>query len=154
MAIISSQDQGGSIGSYQHLTLVKVSEADSAVALTRGRYVVKQVLKWDAETNLIFYIANTETDTNAQHVFAIKGDAGASPICITCDVKYEGAEENEKNSYFSATFASGSNYMVLHSNGPSVPRADIFLWEFANNSKDQFFNNAISPFKLCLSHLQ
>lgn len=121
-ALITSQD------SFRHVTLLSTT-TKSVVALTTGKYVVQEILKWDTESNLIFYTANTPEDSHVLHIFAVLGQAGATPQCLSCTV-----ESSPKQTYFNAQMSRKGNFVVLEAKGPNVPWAEMFEWSFANNA--------------------
>uniref|UniRef100_A0A182MBV6 Venom dipeptidyl peptidase 4 n=1 Tax=Anopheles culicifacies TaxID=139723 RepID=A0A182MBV6_9DIPT len=127
--IISSSLQG-TIGSFKHVTMVSTTER-SAVALTKGLFVVQEILRWDAKSNMIFYTANTANESHVLHVYAIEGrqDAPAAQ-CLTCDVEVGG-----KQSFFNAQMGpNGADYMVLEARGPNVPWTHVYHWSVAENA--------------------
>lgn len=126
LALITSQQQG-SAGGYRHLTLI---EKDKITPLTSGKYVVQDLLKWDAESNYIFYDANIEGDSKVLHIYGIKAEPNSKPVCLTCDLKYEG---NDIYSYYVADFTEG-NYVIINAAGPSIPRMDIYRVNYNNNT--------------------
>lgn len=119
MLIITSQAQG-SDGGYRHLTLVSTTTGAETV-LTSGRFVVMEILKWDAESNLIFYTANTPEASEVQHVYAVRAQPGQISQCLTC-----GLHNNQ--TYFSVEFSATGHNLVLITEGPSVPRVDLYEW--------------------------
>jgi dipeptidyl-peptidase 4 len=126
MAIIASQTQNAA-GDYRHLTVVSTSDGITE-ALTSGRHIVTEIITWDDETELIFYLANTEADSHVSHVYAKRTDVPSSvPICVTCDIVVNGV----KQTYFSAEIKPGT--MVLTSLGPSVPHTELYSWTWNNN---------------------
>uniref|UniRef100_A0A182JLE1 Venom dipeptidyl peptidase 4 n=1 Tax=Anopheles atroparvus TaxID=41427 RepID=A0A182JLE1_ANOAO len=131
--VIASQNQG-SAGGYKHITMISTTEPRSAVALTSGKFVVQDILKWDATTNLVFYTANTEEESHVLHVYAIEGKPGASATgghCLTCD-----ADVGAKQSFFNAQMSpmSGDNYLVLEARGPNIPWSHVFHWSVGEGS--------------------
>uniref|UniRef100_A0AAG5DHZ4 Venom dipeptidyl peptidase 4 n=1 Tax=Anopheles atroparvus TaxID=41427 RepID=A0AAG5DHZ4_ANOAO len=130
--VIASQNQG-SAGGYKHITMISTTEPRSAVALTSGKFVVQDILKWDAATNLVFYTANTEEESHVLHVYAIEGKPGASATghCLTCD-----ADVGAKQSFFNAQMSpmSGDNYLVLEARGPNIPWSHVFHWSVGEGS--------------------
>lgn len=109
--------------------------------LTSGRFVVQDILKWDAETNIIFYTANTPEDSQVQHIHAVKAVAGQFSQCLTCGIMYNGVNQT----YFTAEFSKTGKSLVLVVEGPSIPRADIYTWSVDSKDGNIFFD--------CLSHI-
>lgn len=130
LALILSQPQGPN-GDFRHLTIVSAIDGKE-IPLTSGQYVVQNIYHWDHRTNFIFYSANTEKDTHFNHVYGVQAVAGSTAKCLTCNISYDGVQQN----YFSVKFNDNSSYAILSSEGPSVPRVDIYVWNVTNNGKD------------------
>ncbi|XP_053658952.1 venom dipeptidyl peptidase 4 [Anopheles marshallii] len=127
--VISSSMQG-TAGGFKHVTMISTTQR-SAVPLTKGTFVVQEILRWDAKSNMIFYTANTETESHVLHVYALQGrqDAPAAQ-CLTCDV-----EVGAKQSFFNAQMGpNDGNYMVLEARGPNVPWTHVFHWSVVDNA--------------------
>lgn len=120
--IITSQD------SFRHVTMLSTT-SKSAVALTSGKYVVQEILKWDAESNLIFYTANTPENSHELNIYAVLGQADARPQCLSCSVV-----SSPKQTYFNVQMSRKGNFMVLEAKGPNVPWTELFEWSYANNA--------------------
>ncbi|XP_052873190.1 venom dipeptidyl peptidase 4 [Anopheles cruzii] len=130
--IIASQSQG-LVGAYKHVTMISTTEQSSVVALTKGHFVVQDILKWDPETNLIFYTANTEEESHILHVYAIEAREAAVAQCMTCDV-----DVGEKQSFFNAQVSpKGGNYVVLEARGPNIPWSHVFHWSVPAGSTNK-----------------
>ncbi|XP_055593408.1 venom dipeptidyl peptidase 4 isoform X2 [Uranotaenia lowii] len=126
--IISSQQQPGDAGGFNHVTMIGTT-GKTSVPITSGKYVVHEILKWDPDTNQIFYVANTEQDSHEMHVYAVAGAEGATPQCLSCSV-----ESSPKQTYFNAQMSPKGNFVVLEAKGPGVPWSEMFEWSFANNA--------------------
>ena len=123
VAIIASQPQEGG-DSFKHLTLVSTTAPDTFEVLTKGKYVVTEILKWDKVNNLIFYMANTEENSEYQHLYAIKALVGSTPVCMSCD---EVDENNNKLTYFSASISEhDKNMLALSAEGPGIPKTTLY----------------------------
>lgn len=125
--VITSQDLG-SAGGYRHVKMFSTSDNSSAL-ITRGTYVAQDILKWDPETNLIFYTANTEEDSHVLHIYAVLGEEGAEAQCLSC-----GIGSVPKQSYFNAQMTKKGNFLVLEAKGPGVPWAEMFEWSYNNKT--------------------
>uniref|UniRef100_A0A1B0CY21 Venom dipeptidyl peptidase 4 n=1 Tax=Lutzomyia longipalpis TaxID=7200 RepID=A0A1B0CY21_LUTLO len=123
LAFIASQPQAGDAGSYRHLTILNIASR-TARSVTSGRFVVTEVLYWDSTSNVIFFMANTETNSEHLHLHAIRASAGAQMQCITCDLP-----ESQGHTYFSATFAPKGQFVTITASGPVLPRVDLYSWE-------------------------
>lgn len=126
MAIIASQQQGKA-GGYRHLTLVSTKDG-METPLTSGKFVVQSIEKWDAKTNQIFYMANTETKAEVLHLHSVKATPGKLSKCLSCDISDNGVNQT----YFSATFSDLGQHLVLINEGPSIPRVHVYNWSLSD----------------------
>lgn len=123
VAIIASQPQEGG-DSFKHLTLLSTTTPDSFEALTKGKFVVTEILKWDKVSEHIFFLANTEANPEYSHLYVIKAAVGSQAFCLSCD---EVDENNNPFSYFSATISEhDKNVIALSAEGPGVPRTTLY----------------------------
>lgn len=120
LILILSQDQGGDSGSYRHIVLFNREEDAQEQPLTEGTFVVTEILAWNQEDNLIYYLANTEEDYAVQHVYSVSPDTKATQ-CLTCDLQNSSTD----CSYNSAEFSKDGSYYALTCEGPNVPRVSI-----------------------------
>uniref|UniRef100_A0A182PUL1 Venom dipeptidyl peptidase 4 n=1 Tax=Anopheles epiroticus TaxID=199890 RepID=A0A182PUL1_9DIPT len=127
--VIASQAQGAA-GGYKHVTMISTTER-LAVPVTSGTFVVQDILRWDAESNLIFYTANTANESHVLHVYAIEGKPGAAEgQCLTCD-----ADVGAKQSFFNAQMSPNKgNYLVLEARGPNIPWTHVYRWSVADKT--------------------
>lgn len=100
------------------------------MAVTSGKYVVTGILHWDVPSNIIFYSANQENESQVQHIYAVKAQAGQTAQCLTCNIVVDGILQD----YFSAEFSETGNSFVLTREGPSVPSVDVYVWQVDANS--------------------
>lgn len=104
------------------------------IPITKGLFVVKTILLWDPIDNIVFYTATTETNSQFNHVYAVKAEANQLSQCLTCDWDRDNVTQN----YFAARFSKNGDdgkFILLGEDGPSVPKVDIYSWEFYDNSK-------------------
>lgn len=126
VAIIASQPQEGG-DSFKHLTLLHTDTTNQFEVLTHGKFVVTEILKWDHNSDHIFYMANTEANSEFLHLYVVKAVVGSDPICLTCKI-LDGETYTEEMKYFSASIIPGAkNVIALSSEGPGVPRT--MLWD-------------------------
>ncbi|CAH0557866.1 unnamed protein product [Brassicogethes aeneus] len=121
LAIILSQDQGRKLGSYRHLTLIATDESQDE-PLTKGAYVVTELLGWDHKNDLIYYLANTAEDSSVQHLYSISPKT-RTPKCLSCDTK---ANSNKTCTYNTAEFSPDFTNYALTCAGPDVPEINIY----------------------------
>ncbi|XP_053689574.1 venom dipeptidyl peptidase 4 isoform X2 [Sabethes cyaneus] len=117
-----------SVDGYRHVTMMPTEAKGSSEPITSGKFVVQDILKWDAESNLIFYTANTARDSHVMHIYAVLGQKGATPHCLSCAVV-----SSPEQLYFNAQMSKKGNYLVLEAKGPNVPWSELFQWSYANN---------------------
>ncbi|XP_058833388.1 venom dipeptidyl peptidase 4 isoform X2 [Topomyia yanbarensis] len=120
--LISSSEQ------YRHVMMIPTA-VKGGEAITSGKYVVQDILKWDADSNLIFYTANTEQDSHVLHIYAVLGQKGAKPQCLSCAVG-----SSPKQQYFTAQMSRKGSFVMLEAKGPNVPWSEMFEWSYSNNA--------------------
>lgn len=120
--------------SYRHVTLVS-TETGQQTALTTGNFVVDKILHWDLKNNLVFYAANIANNSHVKHIYAVQSNDVANgthkQICLTCNITQNGILQT----VFSAEFSPNSQYILLSTDGPSMPRTDIVSYKFNSTSK-------------------
>ncbi|XP_058466895.1 venom dipeptidyl peptidase 4 isoform X2 [Malaya genurostris] len=121
-ALISSSEQN------RHVMLISTA-SNGSEAITKGKFVVQDILKWDSESNLIFYTANTEQDSHVLHVYAILGQKGSVSQCLSCVVG-----SSPEQQYFTAQMSKKGNFLILEAKGPNVPWSEMFEWNYNNKA--------------------
>lgn len=53
MLIIMSHDQGGNHGGYRHVTLIERKPNAKLIPLTRGKFVVTEIVAWDEIRDIV-----------------------------------------------------------------------------------------------------
>jgi dipeptidyl-peptidase 4 len=104
---------------YRHLQVLDLN-SNSVSPRTSGKFIVTEILKYNQENDVILYTANLESDIKAQHVYAVKNEAGKTPVCLTCEL-------HESYSYYGADVSEDGSVLVINANGPGIPRADLYL---------------------------
>lgn len=117
------------------MVTIPTDQSGRIVPLTSGLYVVLSILQWDQDKNIVFYTANTENDPNEQHVYAVRNQAGAKPQCLTCDIEING----KKQTFFSASFSLNGNHLMLVTDGPNIPKVDLYSWHETDGGKYKIF---------------
>lgn len=115
--------------SYRHLTMVSMADG-TETPLTTGTFVVLENLHWDLKRNRIFYLGTQENASYTQQVYAVDVDKGKS-TCLSCNVVRDGVPQT----HFLASISPNGESMVLTSDGPSLPRADIVAIKSADPIK-------------------
>lgn len=109
------------VGTQDDYRQVKVLNliSNAVAARTSGKFVVTEILKYNKDSDVIIYTANIPDDIKAQHVYAIKNQAGATAVCLTCNL-------HEGHTYYNAEVSEGGNHIVILANGPAIPRTDLY----------------------------
>lgn len=53
MLLIMSQEQASNAGGYRHITMIERKPNGKVVALTKGKFVVTEILSWDESKDLM-----------------------------------------------------------------------------------------------------
>nr|CAI5837059.1 unnamed protein product [Callosobruchus analis] len=122
MVLILSQEQHNG-DSYRHVVMLKLEENAKDDPITKGLFVVSEVLAWSHEDNLIYYLANTEEDSAVQHLFSISPEV-RKPRCITCSLKSK-HHANLPCAYNRADFSKDASHYVMTCAGPDVPQVSL-----------------------------
>ncbi|KAJ8960910.1 hypothetical protein NQ318_020209 [Aromia moschata] len=123
LVLILSQDQGDSSGGYKHIVLLNREEGASEQALTKGTFVVTEILAWNHAEDLIYYLANTESDSAVQHLYTVSPSTSQTK-CLTCERKSK-HNTSYDCSYNTAEFSKDATHYALTCAGPDVPQISI-----------------------------
>jgi len=120
--IIISNDQGGDAGGFRHVMLFNTSKDAKGEPLTKGKFVVTEILDWNEEDDLVYYTANTPEDPAIQHVYSVSTTT-KEVTCLSCNL-------TRKNSstpclYNTAQFSCDFSHYALMCLGPDVPYIEI-----------------------------
>ena len=96
--------------SYPHIARVDTSVGEDRTFLTSGKMVVTEILSWDEETDLVFFMATEEEggSIGSRQMYSVPGDGTGSTTCITCQLptsrggvcKMNDIDMNWDNSYY------------------------------------------------------
>lgn len=145
VAVIASQPQEGG-DTFKHLTLISTTAPNAPLeALTRGKFVVTEVLKWDAETDAIFYMANEEANSEYNRLYVVKADGSGAPTCLSCDIM----DGSTPMTYFSATISPGGrNVVALSADGPGVPKTMLYEVKLLEGGSSGFAKSLLINWEL------
>uniref|UniRef100_A0A336K9H3 Venom dipeptidyl peptidase 4 n=1 Tax=Culicoides sonorensis TaxID=179676 RepID=A0A336K9H3_CULSO len=156
MAILASQPQENDGGPYRHVTMIPVEANGKQIPLTKGKFVVTELMKWNPDSNTIFYTANMANSSESKHLFAIKGEANAEPQCLTCGLI--SSYTKRPQDYFDADFSKDGSFFILSHKGPDIPEEFLYtfkevtgkielqrlsLWEKNEHLEDLVSNKAV-----------
>ncbi|XP_063236970.1 venom dipeptidyl peptidase 4-like [Bacillus rossius redtenbacheri] len=116
---VLSQPQGGQLGDFNHVTLVRDGVE---TPLTSGAYVVVSVYGWDAATGNIYFLATGRNSSTQRHVYAVSQD-GSSDTCLSCSVR---TPEGNPCAYASASFSKDFSHYALVCSGPDPAFAEVY----------------------------
>ncbi|XP_057672414.1 venom dipeptidyl peptidase 4 isoform X1 [Diorhabda carinulata] len=124
LILILSQDQGENAGGYRHIVLFNRTENAEGQPLTLGKFVVTTIVGWNHENNLIYYLANTESDSSVQHLYTVSPET-KNVNCLSCDLK-SSHNSSIPCAYNLAEFSGNGSYYVFTCAGPDVPHISIY----------------------------
>ncbi|XP_063242355.1 venom dipeptidyl peptidase 4 [Bacillus rossius redtenbacheri] len=123
--IIMPWDQGNGIGRYRHIIQVN-AKTFIAEPLTRGQFVVTEILQWDKSQDIIYFLATEAGDPTKLHLYSVPGStdlAPQTPTCLSCGAN---SSDGQPCNYNSADFSPDGSSYVMSCLGPGVPRVAIF----------------------------
>jgi dipeptidyl-peptidase-4 len=103
------------LSGYDHFYTYSINDTASAVALTKGEFEVRAILKVDAARNTVYY-TSTEVHPTESHVFGVSLETGQS-FNLT---------DTSQPGFWSASFTQSGNYYVLTYSGPNVPFQQLY----------------------------
>lgn len=139
MIMILSQDQGSNLGGYRHVVLIERKQKAEIESLTKGSFVVTEILAWDEKNDLVYYLANTVNDSSIQHLYSVSIKSKITK-CLSCSIK---SSSNNICSYNSADFSTDHSYYTLNCAGPDVPSISIYEAKSNQKVKDWELNESL-----------
>ncbi|KAJ3655173.1 hypothetical protein Zmor_014310 [Zophobas morio] len=126
MALILPVDQQNGLGAYRHVAMLSRTSNAPIEPLTKGAFVVTELLGWNHNHNTIFYLANTANDSAVQHVYSVSVDTKETQ-CLSCGVKSKNKQIDCL--YNVAEFSKDASHYVLTCAGPDVPHISLYSLE-------------------------
>lgn len=132
--IISPQKQFNN-DYWNHLMLVKINITNGNSVtrnLTSGRFVVTEIIGWDEEKSLVYYLATVSDDPSQQQFYRLSTQhMDPLPECLSCNIK----SKNKALAclYNEASMSRLNERFVLTCGGPDVPH--ISIYESVKNKK-------------------
>lgn len=119
------------IGVVSQIVLYALNEPTTARPLQHNDSIhAVRIVHWDLDTNILFYLGCTQLRPQRRNLYAIQVDArvgGRSRTdCLTCRLHQRAG--NDYHAHFMAAFNPKSRYLLLESQGPAVPRHDVYEW--------------------------
>jgi len=81
---------------YKHIARLDPGQAEP-VFLTRGNYVVTEILSWDTMAGMVYYMGTTTSRPGSRHLYIVPDTGDMDSQCITCDMKTSRGELCERN---------------------------------------------------------
>lgn len=96
--------------------------ADNSRMLNMDEVNVQRILHWDTRSHVVFFLANTLSMPEESHLYAVIGRPNVHPYgqCLTCRLA--------SYTHFDVRFSGVGNFLWLASQGPPVPRYDVYQW--------------------------
>ncbi|KAL7879437.1 hypothetical protein SRHO_G00016910 [Serrasalmus rhombeus] len=110
--------QGGR-GKFFHISMSTSqpnSTSDTLQSLTSGDWDVTEVLAYNEETQLVYFLS-TEDDPKRRHLYSANTTGPFNRCCLSCVFSC---------SYVSGSFSPDSSYFLLNCKGPGVPYTAVY----------------------------
>nr|XP_057916349.1 dipeptidyl aminopeptidase-like protein 6 isoform X2 [Doryrhamphus excisus]XP_057916350.1 dipeptidyl aminopeptidase-like protein 6 isoform X2 [Doryrhamphus excisus] len=112
--------QGGR-GKFFHISM-SISQpntsTDTLQSITSGDWDVTQVLAYDEENQLIYFLS-TEDGPKRRHLYSADTFGSFNRRCLSCGL-------SESCGYIGGSFCHNMSYFLLHCQGPDVPFLSVF----------------------------
>ncbi|CAR29745.1 hypothetical protein ZYGR_0AD04290 [Zygosaccharomyces rouxii] len=100
------------IDGFNHLVYFDSVGSSSPIALTRGEWEIEDgPFAFDHETNDVYFIATKESSTQ-RHLYSVNLKQPEEIVEIT---------DTSENAVYTASFSSGSRFVLISYRGPSIP---------------------------------
>ncbi|KAG7487405.1 hypothetical protein MATL_G00022970 [Megalops atlanticus] len=112
--------QGGK-GKFFHISMSSSqpnASTDSLQSITSGDWDVTEVLAYDEENQLIYFLS-TEDDPKRRHLYSADTADHFNRRCLSCDFA-------EGCGYVSGSFSDNMQYFLLNCKGPDVPFVMVY----------------------------
>ncbi|XP_036452545.1 dipeptidyl aminopeptidase-like protein 6b [Colossoma macropomum] len=110
--------QGGR-GKFFHISMSTSqpnSTSDTLQSLTSGNWDVTEVLAYNEETQLVYFLS-TEDNPKRRHLYRASTTGSFNRCCLSCEFSC---------TYVSGSFSPDSNYFLLNCKGPGVPYTAVY----------------------------
>ncbi|XP_066536877.1 dipeptidyl aminopeptidase-like protein 6b isoform X2 [Hoplias malabaricus] len=110
--------QGGR-GKFFHISMSTSqpnSSSDTLQSLTSGDWDVTEVLAYDEEMQLVYFLS-TEDNPRKRHLYSASTTGSFNRRCLSCECSC---------GYISGSFSPDSSYFLLDCKGPGVPHTAVY----------------------------
>jgi len=106
---------------YKHIARLDKG-SNSPSFLTRGNFVVTEILTWDTEKGLIYFMGTDTLSPGSRHLYVVADNGDMDVQCITCTIKTSRGELCQKNS-IDLNF---DNTFYIHTcSGQTIPESSL-----------------------------
>ncbi|XP_051556799.1 dipeptidyl aminopeptidase-like protein 6b isoform X1 [Myxocyprinus asiaticus] len=110
--------QGGR-GKFFHISMSTSqpnSSTDTLQSLTSGDWDVTQILAYNEDTKLVYFLS-TEDNATRRHLYGAETTGSFNRRCLSCEFNC---------GYISGSFSPDANYFLLNCKGPGVPYSAVY----------------------------
>uniref|UniRef100_A0A0C9RFV4 Venom dipeptidyl peptidase 4 n=2 Tax=Fopius arisanus TaxID=64838 RepID=A0A0C9RFV4_9HYME len=130
--LILPQKQSSDNDYWSHLVMVTNTATGTTRALTSGTFVVTEIVAWDQDNYLVYYLATVPGDPGQQHLYRVSTlEMVSVPECLSCGVKSDA--DGTYCLYNEAELSPDNSHYILTCAGPGVP--DVSIYNSMNTSK-------------------
>jgi len=106
---------------YKHIAKVEPGQSE-AVFLTSGNYVVTEIISWDTENNLVYYMGTDTVRPGSRHLYVVSDSGDRDSQCVTCSIKTSRGDLCERN-YVEMNF--DNTYYIHTCLGMTLPESSL-----------------------------
>ncbi|XP_053540229.1 dipeptidyl aminopeptidase-like protein 6 isoform X3 [Ictalurus punctatus] len=108
-------------GKFFHVSMATPqpnSTSETLQSITSGSWDVTQLLAYNENTQLIYYVS-TEEDPKRRHLYSAETVRPFTRLCLSCGV-------TDVCGFVSSTFSHDTAFFLLHCKGPGVPFVSVY----------------------------
>ena len=72
---------------YPHITQVRLAQKGAKSIITAGRMVVTEILSWEEDEQLIYFMGTKEDMPGTRHLYRVDAQGEQNLTCLTCTVQ-------------------------------------------------------------------